>query len=423
MGTISGVKQVPIGALTPYERNAKLHSPEQVRKIADSIREFGFISPCLIDREGNVIAGHGRILAAQELGMTEVPCVYVEGLTEAQRRAYVLADNRLTELGEWDDSLVQIELRELADLDFDIDLTGFELKGDWFADRERDDTSRQEGNDEYNDFLDKFEPKKTTDDCYTPDGVYDAVADWVAQEYHLSREKFVRPFYPGGDYQNETYAADAVVVDNPPFSIMTEILHFYVEHSIRFFLFAPTLTLFTSSDLRITYIPTKCAVTYENGAKVNTSFITNLDTCRLRTAVKLSDALEKVDKERNGGNDLPKYEYPSHVVTAPRAGRWTENGVDVRIEFNECQRIAALDSQKEQGKAIYGGGLLVSDAVAQRADEADKGADRRIAERAAERLRDMAAGVKQNEDGAIVWELSEREREIIRKLGEGEADV
>ena len=259
MGTISGVKQVPIGALTPYERNAKLHSPEQVRKIAASIREFGFISPCLIDREGNVIAGHGRLLAAQELGMTEVPCVYVEGLTEAQRRAYILADNRLTELGEWDDSLVQIELRELADLDFDIDLTGFELKGDWFADRERDDTSRQEGNDEYNDFLDKFEPKKTTDDCYTPDGVYDAVADWVAQEYHLSRDKFVRPFYPGGDYQKETYAADAVVVDNPPFSIMTEILHFYVEHSIRFFLFAPTLTLFTGSDLRITYIPTKCA--------------------------------------------------------------------------------------------------------------------------------------------------------------------
>ena len=79
--------------------------------------------------------------------------------------------------------------------------------------------------------------------------------------------------------------------------------------------------------------------------------------------------------------------------------------------------------KKSEAKRCTGGGFLVSDAVAQRADEADKGADRRIAERAAERLRDMAAGVKQNEDGAIVWELSEREREIIRKLGEGEADV
>lgn len=128
MGTISGVKQVPIGALTPYERNAKLHSPEQVRKIADSIREFGFISPCLIDREGNVIAGHGRLLAAQELGMTEVPCVYVEGLTEAQRRAYVLADNRLTELGEWDDALVLEELKQLQEEGFDTGITGFDLE-------------------------------------------------------------------------------------------------------------------------------------------------------------------------------------------------------------------------------------------------------------------------------------------------------
>ena len=130
MGTIAGVKQVPIGALTPYERNAKLHSPEQVRKIADSIREFGFISPCLIDREGNVIAGHGRLLAAQELGMTEVPCVYVEGLTEAQRRAYVLADNRLTELGEWDMEIVTEELAQLEDMGFDVSLVGFERENE-----------------------------------------------------------------------------------------------------------------------------------------------------------------------------------------------------------------------------------------------------------------------------------------------------
>lgn len=128
MGTIAGVQQVPIGALTPYERNAKLHSPEQVKKIADSIREFGFISPCLIDREGNVIAGHGRLLAAQELGMTEVPCVCVEGLTEAQRRAYILADNRLTELGEWDDALVLEELKQLQEERFDTGITGFDLE-------------------------------------------------------------------------------------------------------------------------------------------------------------------------------------------------------------------------------------------------------------------------------------------------------
>lgn len=390
MAKTAKMQEVTIDELIPYERNAKTHDAAQIEKLKASIQEFGFVSPILIDEKKNVIAGHGRIMAARELGIKKVPAVFVEGLTDAQRRAYIIADNRLTELGDWDMDAVNIELKQLDDMGFDVELTGFDFEKDpsWFESREKWDDSRQEGNEEYNEFLDKFEPKKTTDDCYTPDGVYDAVADWVAQEYHLSREKFVRPFYPGGDYQNETYAADAVVVDNPPFSIMTEILHFYVEHSIRFFLFAPTLTLFTGSDLRITYIPTKCVVTYENGAKVNTSFITNLDTCRLRTAGKLSDALEKVDKERNGGNDLLKYEYPSHVVTAPRAGRWTENGVDVRIEFNECQRIAALDSQKEQGKAIYGGGasrLGRSRSKSGRSGQGSRPENRREGRRKAER--------------------------------------
>lgn len=128
MAKTANLQNVAIADLKPYERNAKLHSPEQVRKIADSIREFGFISPCLIDREGNVIAGHGRLLAAQELGMTEVPCVYVEGLTEAQRRAYIIADNKLTELGGWDMEMVRSELQELDGEGFDTDITGFELE-------------------------------------------------------------------------------------------------------------------------------------------------------------------------------------------------------------------------------------------------------------------------------------------------------
>lgn len=102
MGKITKIKDVAIDALKPYERNAKLHSDAQVEKIAKSIQEFGFLSPCLIDTEGNVIAGHGRIMAAKTLGMETVPCVYIEGLTDAQRRAYILADNRLTELGGWD---------------------------------------------------------------------------------------------------------------------------------------------------------------------------------------------------------------------------------------------------------------------------------------------------------------------------------
>ena len=127
MAKIAAVQEVDVSALKPYANNAKLHGDEQVQKICDSIREFGFISPCLIDSEYNVIAGHGRILAAKKLGLERVPCLFVEGLSEEQRKAYILADNRLTELGEWDMDLVSEELRALSDAGFDIEVTGFEL--------------------------------------------------------------------------------------------------------------------------------------------------------------------------------------------------------------------------------------------------------------------------------------------------------
>ena len=116
-----------ISKLIPYVNNAKQHSDDQVIKIASSIREFGFLNPVLIDKEYNIIAGHGRVMAAKRLDMKEVPCLFVEGLSEAQRKAYILADNRLGELADWDMDLVTSELEMLQELDFDIDLTGFEL--------------------------------------------------------------------------------------------------------------------------------------------------------------------------------------------------------------------------------------------------------------------------------------------------------
>lgn len=128
MAKIDGVQEVALEALKPYEKNAKIHNAEQVDRIAKSIQEFGFISPCLIDKDFNIIAGHGRVKAAQQLNLKTVPCVFIEGLTETQRKAYILADNRLTELGEWDDDLLQGELEELADMDFNIELTGFEFE-------------------------------------------------------------------------------------------------------------------------------------------------------------------------------------------------------------------------------------------------------------------------------------------------------
>jgi len=127
MGKIAKVQEVTLSKLKPYENNAKIHGTGQIEKIKASIEEFGFLTPCLIDEEYNLIAGHGRVMAAKELGMETVPCVFVEGLTEAQRKAYILADNRLGELGEWDMELVISELEDLQAMDFDIELTGFEL--------------------------------------------------------------------------------------------------------------------------------------------------------------------------------------------------------------------------------------------------------------------------------------------------------
>ena len=127
MAEVKQVKTVVIDKLIPYVNNAKKHTDDQVTRIASSIREFGFVNPVLVDKDFNIIAGHGRVMAAQKLGWTEVPCLFVEGLTEAQRKAYILADNRLGELAEWDMELVTSELELLQELDFDIDLTGFEL--------------------------------------------------------------------------------------------------------------------------------------------------------------------------------------------------------------------------------------------------------------------------------------------------------
>lgn len=127
MGKIAEVQEVPVEKLIPYVNNAKMHSDEQVTMIASSIREFGFLSPVLIDRDFNVIAGHGRIAAAKKLDLKEIPCVYVEGLTDAQRKAYILADNKLTELGGWDKALLTSELKELSEAGFDINLTGFNI--------------------------------------------------------------------------------------------------------------------------------------------------------------------------------------------------------------------------------------------------------------------------------------------------------
>ena len=119
------IEQVALDALIPYARNSRTHSDAQVAQIAASIREFGFTNPVLVDGDGGIIAGHGRVLASRKLGLTDVPCIRLAHLSEAQKRAYVIADNKLALNAGWDEEMLALELVELGELDFDLDLTGF----------------------------------------------------------------------------------------------------------------------------------------------------------------------------------------------------------------------------------------------------------------------------------------------------------
>lgn len=260
----------------------------------------------------------------------------------------------------------------------------------------------------YEDFKEKFKPKKTTDDCYTPENIYDAIADWVASEYQVDRADFVRPFYPGESYQDRNYPEGCVVVDNPPFSILAEIITWYARKGIRFFLFGPGLTIFSARNVDVTYICVGADITYANGAQVCTSFVTNMDTCRARTAPDLFRRIEEENTKnvRGGKAPTPKYVFPDYVVTAAILQRWSKYGITYRLEKDDCVRISALDSMRDAGKAIYGGGYLLSDEAAKARAKAEQ--------EALEAAVAAGGGVRQ-------WEISDRERRTIIQLGDQRA--
>ena len=256
----------------------------------------------------------------------------------------------------------------------------------------------QVGKDNYNEFTEKFKAKLTTDDCYTPVEVYEAVLGWLREKVDLSGANIVRPFWPGGDYEAYDYKEDDVVVDNPPFSILARILRFYQDRGIRFFLFGPQLTLFSSSSFA-TYIPCACAVEYANGAKVNTGFISNLfgDVFAM-SAPDLRKRIKEAQEKAGGvaSASMPKYEYPPEVLTSSMLGYLSTHGVEFTVMRDEVSPVplSALASQKAVGKAIFGKGWLISER---------KAAERKAAERkAAEKV--------------IVWELSDVEREAVRRI-------
>ena len=259
----------------------------------------------------------------------------------------------------------------------------------------------KEKHEDYNGFVKKFKPKKTTDDCYTPDGVYKIIKDWAVKEYGIDEDKIVRPFYPGGDFEKFDYSGGKIVVDNPPFSILKKIKDFYTKNNIKFFLFAPALTLFGAVDHEsICYIVADATITYHNKAKVSTSFVTNLDNKRIRLVPELAPKIKQYqDKNKK---KTPKYIYPDNVIYAAQLGKFVKLGVSMDFNHDEISFTSRLDSQKEKKKTIFGGGYLISD---------EKAKELKAKELEAKELKD-----KKDKEETIEWELSDREKNIINNL-------
>jgi len=277
-----------------------------------------------------------------------------------------------------------------------------------------------EENAEYEAFVDKFKPKKTTDDCYTPPSIYAIVRDWACREYGIDREAIVRPFYPGGDYERFEYPEGCVVLDNPPFSILTQIIGFYQDRGIPFFLFAPTLTcLNILARHAVSCLMCGAKIIYENGAVVPTSFVTNIGgDVAAQSVPELTRLIDEESARLRAETvkELPAYRYPDEVVTAAALQYLSRHGVDFAIRRDEASFIRAMDAQRPCRKSVFGGGLLLSPGAARRKAAAEKAAaEKAAAEKAAA---EKAAAEKKS---AHVWRLSPREEAICQALGRGEA--
>ena len=384
------IKEVSIKDIHPYEKNPR-RNDDAVEAVANSIKEFGWRQPIVVDKDNVIIAGHTRWKAAKKLKLKTVPVLVADDLSEEQVRAYRIADNSTGELATWDfdilgDILPTIEY-DMADFGLDIIRTD---DGIDFSNLEQ--YKDQEHTEEYDAFLDKFKEKHTTDDCFTPPAVYDAIKAWAVKTYGLEGRETVRPFYPGGDFETYDYPKGCVVLDNPPFSILKKIVRFYLDRGIDFFIFADARTCGWYFEIA-NVVLSATNIVYDNGADVRTAFITNMGEDKIRVSAELHDIIDKAQPKETA--DLQAYAYPDNLVTSMLLDRLAGYGSEFSIKHIEF--IKKMDD----GNEIYGGGALVSDAMAERVK--------------AERVK--AERVK------IKVELSEREREIIRQLGEKEVIV
>lgn len=254
---------------------------------------------------------------------------------------------------------------------------------------------------DYESFLAKFNDiPKTTDDCFTPQDVFEAVVAFVGSKIDMKDKVILRPFFPGGDYINAIYPKNGIIIDNPPFSIFTDIIKFYTARQIPFFLFGQGKTIFSCCKY-CTAIIVSDSLTYENGARIYTNFASNLfgDTI-VMTAPKLNDMIFSCPSQSLKAN-LPTYKYPRELLSFSQMQTICRGGLDFSVNRNECQIVRNIDNHP---KSLFGDHILLSSS---KADEKTEAVDR-----AKEYIRMKI----EKSDTYFNIELSERECRIIKRL-------
>ena len=232
---------------------------------------------------------------------------------------------------------------------------------------------------EYELFVEKFKPKKTTDDCYTPENIYNAVRDFACKRYAIDPKKVIRPFWPGADYQRTNYPDGCAVIDNPPFSIFNQIVKWYMEREIRFFLFSPGLTHLSATNIGATAICPGLALTFENGAQINTGFVTNMENPDIvaMSCPELHRLIDEINtiNQKIGKKKVTKLSFPDAIITAAKLNWFSIHGEAFTVMRNESAFIRKLDNYKE---GIFGGGLLLAERAAAERAAAERAAAERV---------------------------------------------
>lgn len=386
-----------INDLKEYDNNPRIND-DAIDKVAKSIEQFGFKVPIVINKDDVIVCGHTRLKASKQLGLKEIPCIIADDLSEEQINAYRLIDNKTSDYSHWDFDKLELELKELENVkEFKMQDFGFISKQDAFfnQDTKQEKFEHQDNNDKYNSFVDKFKnnQKLNTDDCYTPKEIYDAVAEFVEDEYKVNRNDFVRPFYPGGDYENYNYKDSDIVVDNPPFSIYSKIVNYYVEKGIRFFLFAPGTLCLRPKNKKVTYIIIDKTITYENGAQVNTNFVTNIDKMQgIRSATKLAKSIANKTQSKVTN----EYKYPDNILKTNDLCKLEK---DFIIKSNEYDFIDFLYDKKGNKNVMFGNKIIVSDDTIKRYNKQ-----------------------KQKSNTIVELTLNEKQQEILKELNKKGSD-